>query len=215
MPKYYAVKNGKAVGIYTTWKDCKEQVDGYSGAEYKSFTKKSEAMEYLGLEPARKPKPRPPEPNTRVGTPAPEPYETACDAAFYVDGSYNISTGEYAFGAVMLKDGEMYAFSHKYDDTESASMRNVAGEIAGSLFAMRYAVKYGIKSVEIFYDYEGIEKWATGKWKANLEKTKEYVLLYRKLSEYVTVKFTKVKGHSGDCYNDMADRLAKDAVGIV
>ncbi len=26
--------------------------------------------------------------------------------------------------------------------------------------------------------------------------------------------FVKVKGHSGDKYNDLADRLAKDALGI-
>ncbi len=212
MSKYYAVKNGKTVGIFTTWKECKEQVDGYSGAEYKSFTKKSEAMAYLGIEKPKKP--AIPQPNTREPSPAPENYTTDCKAAFYVDGSYNVKTCEYAFGAVLLMDGNMYTFSHKYSDAESASMRNVAGEIAGASFAMKYAVKYGIESIEIFYDYEGIEKWATGKWKTNLDKTREYALLYKKLSEQVTVKFTKVKGHSGDCYNDMADRLAKDAVGI-
>lgn len=212
MAKYYAVKCGKKCGIFTTWAECKEQVDGYSGAEYKSFTKKSEAEEYLGIE---KPKrPTPPEPNTRKGTPAPESVETACDAAVYVDGSYNVKTGEYALGAVFLANGEMYTFSHKYTDPELAKMRNVAGEIAGAAFAMKYAVQIGLKSLEIFYDYEGIEKWAVGAWKANLSGTREYVQLYRKLSGQIRVKFTKVKGHSGDFYNDMADRLAKNELGI-
>lgn len=212
MAKYYAVKQGKKCGIFTTWAECKEYVDGYSGAEYKSFARKSEAEEYLGIE--KKKKPTPPEPNTRIGTPQPELFETDCDAAFYVDGSYNVKTCEYAFGAVMLRDGEMFTFSHKYTDPEAASMRNVAGEIAGATFAMKYALKFGMKHIEIFYDYEGIEKWATGKWKTNLAKTREYAQLYRKLSEYVKVRFTKVKGHSGDFYNDMADRLAKNELGI-
>ena len=28
------------------------------------------------------------------------------------------------------------------------------------------------------------------------------------------IRFVKVKGHSGDTYNDMADRLAKEALGM-
>ncbi len=212
MAKYYAVKCGRNTGIFTSWRECKEQVDGVSGAEYKSFARKSEAEEYLGIEKPKKP--QPPEPNTRIATPAPVPYDTECEAAFYVDGSYNVKTGEYAFGAVLLKNGEMLAFSHKYDDAEAAAMRNVAGEIAGAVFAMRYAVKFAIASIEIFYDYEGIEKWATGKWKANLEKTREYAAIYRQLSTKIDIKFTKVLGHSGDFYNDMADRLAKNELGI-
>ena len=35
--KYYAVKKGKTLGIYKSWDECKAQVDGFSGAEYKSF----------------------------------------------------------------------------------------------------------------------------------------------------------------------------------
>ncbi len=212
MAKYYAVKNGRKIGIFTTWRECSSYVDGFSGAEYKSFSKKSEAQEYLGIEKPKKP--TPPEPNTKIGSPLPIPFETSLSAAFYVDGSYNVKTGEYAFGAVLLKDGELFTFSHKYSDPDAASMRNVAGEIAGALFAMRYAVRFSIRSIELFYDYAGIEKWAVGAWKANLEKTKEYVRLYKELSDKVTVKFSKVQVHSGDFYNDMADRLAKNELGI-
>ena len=35
--KYYAVKVGKTPGIYQTWDECKANVDGFSGALYKSF----------------------------------------------------------------------------------------------------------------------------------------------------------------------------------
>lgn len=35
--KFYTVWKGKRPGIYTTWKDCKAAIDGYKGAEYKSF----------------------------------------------------------------------------------------------------------------------------------------------------------------------------------
>jgi ribonuclease HI len=36
-PKYYVVWKGRKTGIFTTWKDCSDQVTGFTGAEYKSF----------------------------------------------------------------------------------------------------------------------------------------------------------------------------------
>lgn len=45
--KYYAVKKGRTPGVYRTWEDAKKQVDGFSGAEYKSFEKITDATEYL------------------------------------------------------------------------------------------------------------------------------------------------------------------------
>ena len=41
--KFYAVKKGRTPGVYLTWEDAKKQVDGYSGAEYKSFAKITDA----------------------------------------------------------------------------------------------------------------------------------------------------------------------------
>jgi ribonuclease HI len=41
--KFYVVWVGRAPGIYTTWNDCKAQVDGVPGAKYKSYPTKAEA----------------------------------------------------------------------------------------------------------------------------------------------------------------------------
>lgn len=46
--KYYAVKKGKTPGIYYSWDECKAQVDGFSGAKYKSFKSEMEARDYIG-----------------------------------------------------------------------------------------------------------------------------------------------------------------------
>ncbi len=35
--KYYVVWSGREPGIYTSWADCKEQVDGVAAARYKAF----------------------------------------------------------------------------------------------------------------------------------------------------------------------------------
>lgn len=47
MQKYYAVRNGKNRGIYNSWKACKEQVSGVSGAVYKSFKTWKAANKWL------------------------------------------------------------------------------------------------------------------------------------------------------------------------
>ena len=193
--KYYAVKEGRVPGIYTSWAGCKAQTDGYSGAIYKSFATRSEAERFLlGVE----------ELQNHIGNQR---------AAAYVDGSYNIRTGEFGFGAVVFWQGEMSEFSGSFSDSELASMRNVAGEIKGAEFVMTHCTEIGIPGVDIYYDYEGIAAWAEGRWKTNKEGTKAYKALYDSVKNRVDVRFVKVKGHSGDKYNDRADALAKAAVG--
>ena len=46
--KIYAVKKGRVPGIYRNWDETKKQVDGFSGAEYKSFENITDAIDYLG-----------------------------------------------------------------------------------------------------------------------------------------------------------------------
>lgn len=93
--------------------------------------------------------------------------------------------------------------------------RNVAGELLAVRLVIDAALERNIKEIEIFYDYQGIGSWADGKWKANNECTSHYTEYIRKVRERMDVTFTKVKAHTGDKYNEMADDLAKDAVGLL
>lgn len=45
--KYYAVRKGRAIGVYSSWNECEEQVSKYSGAEHESFYSLEEAIEYI------------------------------------------------------------------------------------------------------------------------------------------------------------------------
>ncbi|CAM1373856.1 Ribonuclease H [Tenacibaculum litopenaei] len=45
--KYYVVWKGKKTGVFTTWAECKEQISGFEGAQYKSFADKAEAEKAL------------------------------------------------------------------------------------------------------------------------------------------------------------------------
>jgi len=193
MAKFYAVKVGRKPGIYLSWDECKKQVDKFKGAVYRSFNSEVEAKAFIGE----------------------KKLELDNGLIAYVDGSYNVKTKEYGFGCVIIEGQqiikEMYG---KGNDINYVSMRNVAGEILGSICAMEYAKNSGYPQICIYYDYEGIEKWANGLWKANKLGTQEYqkkVAAYRKELEIV---FVKVLAHSGDFYNERADKLAKKAVGL-
>lgn len=41
--KFYVVWKGKKPGVYSTWNECKKQINGFEGAQYKSFASLSEA----------------------------------------------------------------------------------------------------------------------------------------------------------------------------
>ena len=72
----------------------------------------------------------------------------------------------------------------------------------------------GVKELVIYYDYMGIEMWATGDWKRNKAGTIAYYEFMQKVKNQISLTFVKVKGHSGIAGNEEADRLAKEAVGI-
>ena len=73
-------------------------------------------------------------------------------AVAYVDGSYNVATGEYGAGVAFFSEQGEEHISRKGEDKELASMRNVAGEILGSRLAMEKAVALKQKKIYIYHD---------------------------------------------------------------
>ena len=195
--KFYAVRKGRTEGIFLTWDECKNQVHGYPGAEFKSFKTRDEAENYIN----------PKEQNTNK-----EFVKDEDTIIAYVDGSYIGSDTEFSYGMVILDGEQEWKFSKKITDRNLAQMNNVAGEIAGAMAAMEYALAHGKKKVIIYHDYEGIAKWCLGEWKTNKEGTIAYKKYYDEIKQKLQVEFVKVKGHSNDKYNDMADELAKQAL---
>lgn len=201
--KYYGVQVGRSTGVFFSWAECQKQVTGFPGAVFKSFPTIEEAEAFArGAVPEVK----------ESGKELLEVEPGALVA--YVDGSYNVANGEFSYGMVLLNGKEEQTFSQKYEDAELAAMRNVAGEIKGAEVAMRYAVEHGFSKLYIYHDYEGIAKWCQGVWKANKDGTKAYKEYFDSIQDKLQVVFVKVAAHTGDTYNEMADKLAKKALGI-
>ena len=202
--KVYAVRKGRTTGIFMSWDDCKAQVDGFAGAEYKSFADPADAMEYLGLSGAG-----------GTGKAGAEKIPEGVRA--YVDGSYDIANGRFSCGVVVVEtdaagNSETTELKAAFDDAEAAQQRNVAGEIMGSKLAIDHCIANGIRSVEIYHDYEGIGAWADRRWKANNPLTQGYRDFVAEARKNMDIKFVKVKAHAGNKYNELADKLAKKAL---
>lgn len=198
---FYAVKVGKQPGIYKTWDECKEQVSGFSGAVYKGFLTKKEAEEFLSGKSA-----------VNAGANR-NPTVEEMDVTIYVDGSFDSDTGVYGYGFVAIfKDGTIKEVYGANNDTDTARIRNVAGEMLGAMLAVKYAKNKKCKSVKICHDYIGIERWAKGYWKTKNKFTAGYADYMERNSKEIDIFFEKVDAHTGVEFNERADQLAKYAV---
>lgn len=317
--KYYAVKAGRNPGVYDSWNACKEQVDGFSGAQYKSFKEKADAEAYAGVQEQVMQEQAVTEQITeqketfaefaksvrddgrvlqidasepmsviqsKVQNHLSKPWGTAyiaicknnqmlesyqildmdgkhlgsgqnLDVFFeekdpmygatvadicrtiqqdyktskpekrmehgvevsdtpyaFVDGSFNPETGVYGYGGFLCVNGRKFLLMGSSSNPELASMRNVAGELEGAMAAVKKAEELKLTELKIFYDYRGIEEWATGGWKTNKAGTKAYAQFMNPDNRSCKVSFEHVYGHTGIEGNEMVDVMAKRAVGV-
>lgn len=314
---YYAVKNGRKPGIYTTWADCQQEIIGFSGAVFKGFETLEEAQEFMknsgangkrvipkkvveekskdtgvftdaeldgmidslilnsdqkedkkkgsgsveekdqgsfleanetngeqkadleaagmavdrmtaaGMETAgmaaagmavdRMAADRMTADRTAVDELAADEMEGVDRYSInaYTDGSYDALTKAFSCGVVLLTPNGRFFMNEKYSANDNnTETRNVAGELKGAELAIRYAMLNGYRRVRIYHDYEGVAAWAAGEWQAKSEVARLYVDFIGKASSKIEIQFQKVAAHTGNKYNEIADKLAKSALII-
>lgn len=230
--KYYAVRVGHNPGIYVTWSDCEVQVKGFPGAQYKSFPTEAEAKAYMGtIDKAKSAGSKPTRTGTKKtsasaskGMSVGEYLKTqtddisqivesdSCEIRAFIDGSFDKPKGIVGSGGVMLIGTEEVEFSLSSVDPNHVAYWNVSGELLAALHVVEYAMAHGYRSCSLYYDYMGIEMWATGRWNTNNPLTTSYAKRMKEARKQLRIDFHKVKAHSGIAYNDRADALAKKGI---
>ncbi|ELC8433398.1 MAG: ribonuclease H family protein [Clostridium perfringens] len=203
--KYYAIAKGKSgiPKIVETWTECQKEVIGCKGAKYKSFASKEEAEKFISIHE-----------NGGSFEEVKGNEEVKDDLIYiYVDGSFMVSKENYSYGFLVVKNDEiLYEDNGVGYDKEAIALRNVSGEVEGAMKAIEYAIENGYNDIVLCYDYQGIESWALGTWKRNNRITQNYNEFMQEKFKLIKVRFKKIKGHSGNKFNDRADILAKKAL---
>jgi ribonuclease HI len=123
----------------------------------------------------------------------------------YVDGAHR--NGKVTWAYILVEDGkEIARASGQVVEPQALVSNNVAGELGSVMRAIDKAEILGYSELEIVHDYTGPAEWANGTWATKKWVSKEYkAFLSRHL---IPIRFLKVKAHSGNIWNEMADKLA-------
>lgn len=188
--------------IFEKWSDVLPLITKVKGAEYKGFVTREEVETYVST--------RDPLFNKKENM-----YPKDC-MHFYVDGSCTHEGDAYSYGVAYV-DKEQVAGWEYGKSTKETSMRQIGGELLGAMKALMYAKSKGIKKLVIFHDYKGVCYHATGYWKRDNQLNEKY---YQWCQKYflenpdIEVIFCKVDAHDKDPFNEIADGLAKLAIGL-
>jgi len=140
-----------------------------------------------------------------------EPVRIYKDKGYEIDVDGSFQNGKTGYGAIIRKEGEVIkelCGIVENDDVDGS--RQVAGELRAATEAIEWCVKNSISEVTIYYDYNGIRKWAKGEWKAKKPVTKEYAEFMKNIA--LKINWIKIKSHTGIYWNEQADKLASKLI---
>lgn len=208
---FYAVANGRSIGIFRTWSECKESVEDFKSAKYKKFETLEEAQEFI-----------------KNGSSLEKSDEVSLNIDYYVytDGACSNNGKPDAIAGIGIYFG--------LDDPRNVSRRidgkqtNNAAELTAIIEAfniIKKDLKKG-KKIAIVSDSEYAircatsygEKCAKNNWENDIPNKELVQLLYDTYSG-TGIKFIHVMAHTDktdphSLGNDGADKLANMAIGL-
>jgi len=220
--KFYVVWRGVKTGVFDDWGTTLPLVDGFPGAQYKSFPTLAEAeAAFRRGAPPRTPAGAASAP--RIVRTDHADAVTAFDTVIFCDGACEPNPGNAGSGMAVYRDSKLSSLW--YGSYNPAGTNNTA-ELNALLHALTLASSEldSNKSVQVrsdsSYGLNAITKWAAGwerrGWRKqdgeikNLEIIQKLYALYQEIADDVNLKH--VSAHVGIEGNELADRMAMLAV---
>jgi ribonuclease HI len=198
----YAVANGRSCGLFATWGECKEQVDGFRGARYKGFTNRAEAQEWLD-----------------ENSSSPRPHNVDhIDYTIYTDGSCLRNPDGPGGWAVVAKDESTGAVTEQSGGNPSTTNNRM--ELTAAIKALSFTPAGACIALYTDSQYlkNGLTSWVAGwkrrKWKKSDGSPVMNKDLWQELDSLArdrNIIYHWVKGHAGISLNERCDVLAKRA----
>ena len=131
----------------------------------------------------------------------------------FVDGSYNEAIKTCGFSCVYISAYSVQHCSGTLCDPDAVKLRNVAGELMAVIQAVNYAVFNDYSEINIVHDFIGDEDLIDSK--NNNPFIQRYGAWMKEQKKNIKISFTHVEAHSGNKFNNIADKLAKNATAAV
>jgi len=224
---FYAVKRGRAPGIYKTWGECEAQVKGFASAVFKGFRSRAEAKKFLE-QAIDEPLPRATRaerkqlPVSRRESDRAEEREQISSGArndtndcviIYTDGSAVGNPGPGGYAAVMLSGDYRKEVSGGFRLTTNNRMEMMAALTGLGLLKRPCAVTIYTDSKYLRDALMNgwVKRWLKNGWRTREDTPVANQDLWRSLWEQMQkheVKFEWVRGHAGNAENERCDELA-------
>ena len=180
--KFYVVWRGRKPGVYDSWDDCKQQVEGFGEAAYKAYATLEDAEEafWRGKEEAQPAQAVAGQDDKKGGTPlpaaAPRPYD---EDAIAVDAACSGNPGPMEYRGVDLRSGRELFHLGPLHGT------NNIGEFLAIVHALALLKKQGVKRT-VYSDSRNALLWVRQKQcKTKLERNAQTEGLFQLIDRAV------------------------------
>lgn len=126
----------------------------------------------------------------------------------YTDGSYSNQTNVLGYAFCIVEDHTIKEFSDAFILKKGSS---TIAEIIAVTKSLEYCKKRGIESPVIVHDYNELPFLAFG-YRKSPPSMYSFVRHLRSLTKKVKPRFRKVEAHKDDKYNNLVDKLAREAM---
>lgn len=200
--KYYAVRVGRKTGVFLSWPECERQTKGYQGAQFKSFSTKQDAENWI----------------VHGERPVAEESSAGNELTVYTDGSHIKGTTKRGVGIYCLYEGKKYYWSKPFDDLPPDASNPTLELKAAALVLQSVPETASVRRITIVADYIGVKYYIDGTWKPKSSQTGAFGVEVRALVAAAThlrkreieVCAKHVQGHTGIPGNEEADKLSKE-----
>jgi ribonuclease HI len=214
---FYAVANGKNIGIFSSWDECKASVNGYKNATYKKFDKRDAAEAFMAENSVES------IPTVKSDS---QP-EFTPDYYVYTDGACSNNGKENAVAGIGIFFGtdDPRNLSQKIEGKQTNNAAELTAIIKaysiieadvreGKKIVIMTDSEYAIKCISTYG-----EKCYNQNWKKDIPNKELVKLAYESYKDWPNIRFIHIRAHTEktDIHsigNDGADKLANASIGL-
>lgn len=211
---FYAVANGRSIGIFLNWNDCNTSVKGYKNASYKKFDTEEEAEHFIQIK-------------TTFGKKDTSTNNNSPDYYVYTDGACSNNGKRNALAGIGIFFGtnDIRNTSKKIEGKQTNNAAELSaiietyplieGDVAnGKKIAIVSDSEYAIKCVSSYG-----EKCDKKNWNIDIPNKELVQRAYEIYKNKQNIQFIHVRAHTNNrdihsIGNDNADKLANIAIGL-